>query len=227
VAAWVRGWLERRRRLGGGVIGAILVGGRSRRMGADKARMRVGGQPVLSYLAELLGERLEEVWVVGRPVSGIELPQCVHWHLDLRAGCGPLGGIATALRIAGAGAAGAAAGAPGNPEGPRAALIVACDMPFLNGRTLELLLEHRRADRLVSVLRNPVTGHWEPLAAVYEPGALREIEEALDGGMLSVTSLLESLGSHVIEAPPEIAGCLANVNTPQELGEVGGELEPL
>ena len=204
VAAWVKDWLDRRRRLACGVVGAILVGGRSRRMGFDKATLRLGGRPVLPRLADLLGGRLGEVWMVGRPPGDLGLPQCLRWHLDLRPGCGPLGGIATALRVAGG-------------DRPRAVLAVACDMPALGGDALDLLLEQRRPDRPASVLRHPVTGRFEPLAAVYEPQALEGIEKALDGGALSVTDWLESAGAHGIDVPASLANQLINVNTPDDL----------
>ena len=220
---WVRNWLVRRRRLREGVIGAILVGGQSRRMGADKAAMRSCGRPVLSDLAELLGGRLKEVWVVGRLLRHVDLPLFVRQHLDLRPGCGPLGGIATALRIAGAEAPAVAQEAPGGPSTPQAVLVVACDMPALSGETLDILLERRRKDKPASVLRQPATGRLEPMAAVYEPEALEGIEHALNSGALSATKLLESIGAHAIDVPSEIADNLCNVNTPEELEEIDGK----
>ncbi|KKL96278.1 hypothetical protein LCGC14_1846040, partial [marine sediment metagenome] len=59
VTDWIRQWLDRRRRLAAGVVGAIMVGGKSRRMGADKAAMQVQGQSVLARLAELLAGRVQ------------------------------------------------------------------------------------------------------------------------------------------------------------------------
>ncbi len=212
IAAWVRQWLQRRRRLGEGVVGAVMVGGQSRRMGSDKASLRFRGRLVLADLTELLGGRLEEVWLIGRAgpprpraeeaaAFGQELSRCLRWQLDLRFGCGPLGGIATALRLA--------AG--------RAVLAVACDMPALAGEAVDLLLSERRADRPGSVFRNPATGKLEPLAAIYEPGALAGIERALAGEKLSAGETLRSLGAHVVEAPAALAGQLASVNTPEDL----------
>ena len=204
IADWVVAWLKRRLLLGRDVMGAVMVGGQSRRMGADKAAMQFEGRAVLPRLVELLGGRLPEVWTIGRPVAVAGLPQCVRWHLDLRSGAGPLAGIATALRVARA-------------NGPRAVLAVACDMPALTGDVLDFLLEHRRPEKYATVLRNGQTGFLEPLAAVYEPRILEPIEQALDAGERSVVKLLESAGAHGVEVPAELAAALVNVNTPDEL----------
>jgi len=204
VARWVRQWASRRRRLGAGVFGAVLAGGQSRRMGLAKADLRLRGRSVLANLIELLGGRLEQVWVIGRRAEGGDLPRCVRWHLDLRAGRGPLGGIATALRVA-------------QQAEARSLLAVACDMPALAGEAVDLLLENRRPEAPASALRNPQTGRLEPLAAVYEPRALADIERALDAGRLSATELLEAVGAHAIDVPAELADQLVNVNTPEDL----------
>ena len=115
-----------------------------------------------------------------------------------------MGGIATALRVAGA-------------INPRAVLVVACDMPALAGKAVDLLLARRRADRPASALRNPLTGRLEPLAAVYEPSILENIEQAMADGAFRVTQMLESAGAHGIEVPPELTDQITNVNTPAEL----------
>lgn len=207
IAKWVRRWLDRRRKLGKAVSGAILVGGQSRRMGTDKAALRFRGRSVLASLAELLAGRLEEVWTIGRRVADDDLPRCLRWHGDIRPGCGPLGGIATALRVASA-------------ARERAVLAVACDMPALAGEAVDLLLEQRRPERPATAFRNPQTGKLEPLAAVYEGRALPEIERALAAGDLSATKLLASLDARVIDLPPTLAGQLANVNTPEDLNRM-------
>jgi hypothetical protein len=85
------------------------------------------------------------------------------------------------------------------------------------GEALDLLLKGRRPDRLASALVNPTSGRLEPLAAVYEPDALEEVERALKAGHLSPTDLLRSLQAHEIETPAEMAHQLMNVNTPRQL----------
>ena len=209
IAAWVRQWLGRRRELRAGVIGAILAGGQSRRMGTDKAALRLQGQPVLAHLAELLADRVEAVWVVGRSGPDELAGRFVRWHLDLRAGCGPLGGVATALHLAA-------------DNGPRAVLAVACDLPALGADVIDGLLEGRQRDAAASAVRNPSTGRVEPLMAVYEPDVLAEVERALDAGRRSATALLEAVGAHVVEIDPSLAGQLVNVNTPGDLDRIEG-----
>ncbi len=209
--------LGQRERLGRNVVGVILVGGAGRRMGRDKTQMRLGGRPVVSYLAEQLAIRTEEVWAIGRSSAGAELPQFVQWHLDLRPGCGPLGGIATALQLAGAASSAGREGTGKGSGAAKAALVLACDMPFVSGHMLDRLLEARQPDRPASVFRNPMTGRIEPMPAIYEPMAIEAIDRALGDGRLAVTELLEAIGAHVIDVPEGLADELSNVNTPEDL----------
>jgi len=198
-------------------LGLILVGGFSRRMGAPKDAMRVQGRSVLSCPAELLASRLGEVWAIGSLPPRIGRPRFLGWRPDYRPGYGPLRGIATALRIARGEKARGGGVALEGPREPRAVLVLACDMPGMAREAVDLLLEGRRPDRLASALGNPTTGRLEPLAAVYEPDALQEVERALEAGHLSPADLLQSLQTHEIETPVEIADQLMNVNTPRDL----------
>jgi molybdopterin-guanine dinucleotide biosynthesis protein A len=81
---------------GRGLIGAILAGGQSRRLGRDKATLPLGGEPLACRLARLLAPLAEEVWLItndpGRHAR-LGLPLVT----DLIPGLGPLGGLATAL----------------------------------------------------------------------------------------------------------------------------------
>ena len=215
IARWVLDWRQGRR-AGEEVMGAILAGGRSRRMGRDKSAVCIAGRPVLARLAEVLADRLAGLWVIARPGGARPLPRCVRWHMDLREGYGPLGGIATALRIARASRLDA-------DKPPAAVLVVACDMPLLGREVADLLLRQRRPGSAATALRNPQTNRLEPLAAVYELAALETIERAIDAGRLAVTELLEALGARELTAPPEIAEQLLNVNTPEELRRIEPE----
>ncbi len=107
------------------VVVAVIAGGKSRRMGQDKAHLLVDGLPLLArtvFAAQTVAAR---VLIVGRsPEAGFS---GVEFLDDAAPGLGPLGGIATALWHA----KGAAA----------AVLALACDMPRLTPETLQWLLD--------------------------------------------------------------------------------------
>ena len=100
-----------------GPIGAILAGGRSRRMGVDKSLVPVGGIPMVQWIVAALKVVVDDVVIVGRdePLAGIPaIP-------DLRPRPrGPLAGLVTALHHA--------AGRP--------VLLVAVDQPLVHPATL-------------------------------------------------------------------------------------------
>ncbi len=213
VADWIVGWLERRRAMREGLIGAVLVGGQSRRMGTDKSRLVLAGRSVLAGLYELLAERVGEAWIVGRRPDAEGLPASANWHLDMEAGQGPLGGIATALRIAGG-------------DSARGVCVVGCDMPVLGGEVLDLLLSSRDRSASATVLVNPSTGGVEPLAAIYEASALESIEQALAAERRGVRDWLADVGASRVDVPPALADQLINVNTPEEFERIRTRMEP-
>jgi molybdopterin-guanine dinucleotide biosynthesis protein A len=128
------------------VQGFILVGGKSSRMGEDKARLRFGDQTSVERIAAALRCVTPAVSTVGWPDQKLEgLPNVE----DLRAGWGPLGGIESALRHAKS----------------EHCLIVACDFPFVTKNLFEQLLAFvNDADATVPRQEDE---RAQPLCAVY------------------------------------------------------------
>jgi molybdopterin-guanine dinucleotide biosynthesis protein A len=179
---------------------AILAGGAARRFGGqDKSALVVGVQTILDRQIALLSTLAADVLLIGGPprtVAGIR-------HVaDRRPGYGPLGGLETALHEA--------RGA--------ATLVVACDMPYLDGGLLRHLLDcAASADAVV-----PRTARgYHPLCAVYSPACLAPAARRLAAGQLAMRGLLEDVRVRVVPAE-EIARfgdpnrLLANVNTPDD-----------
>lgn len=149
------------------VIGAILAGGRSRRMGADKALVEVGGRPMAEWVAAALSPVCHQVVIAGRPdglagLAGIADPGGEH--------LGPLSGLVGVLRRF-----------PGTPVA-----LVAVDQPWVRTETV------RRLGELVTDLAAvPVEGGVrQSTCAVYPPGILEPAETELEGGG-SLQSLLD------------------------------------
>jgi molybdopterin-guanine dinucleotide biosynthesis protein A len=175
--------------------GVVLAGGTSRRMGRDKAAIRVGSETLLERVRGVLRRVFAEVICVGR-FGG---DGCL---ADERPGCGPLGGIETALKTVRAGWV----------------FVVACDMPLLSADAIAELWE--RGGRGSGGLIVATTGgRLHPLAAFY-PASLRpRVTEALDAGAISVTAFVRGLGVRPVEADEggDLARALTNVNDPGEL----------
>lgn len=184
------------------ITGIVLAGGRSTRMGHDKASLRFGDETLASRAVRLLGMVADDVIVVAAP--GASLPalpaRIVH---DAVSHLGPLAGIATGL---------AASTTEVN-------LIVACDMPLIRPAVLRRLIELREeADICVAV----AGGHASPLCAVYRRGVGATAQEMLDAGERRVMALLDRVQTKRVDAAvfrdidPDLE-TFVSCNTPDEL----------
>ena len=190
------------------VTGVLLAGGRSSRMGTDKARLVVDGAALLPALSERLSEVCDGgVLVVRR--SGQELPAlppAVRVVEDLLPDLGPLGGLLTGL---------AAATTP-------FVFLAACDMPRLDQTLIRWLIDHPcRAD----VLLPQRDGHAEPVHALYGARCLGAIKEAVLSGELGMGSWLGSVRVQRVAEEEwrrvhPTGDSFLNVNTPEDLARI-------
>lgn len=181
---------------------AILTGGRATRFGGrDKSALVVDGHTVLDRQLAELSRVADDILIVGAdtaPSPG----KNVRFVPDLVPGCGPLGGLHTALTEA---------------RGD-ATIVLACDMPYVSGPFLAYLAGLTRdADAVV-----PRTEHgYHPLCAAYTRACLEPIARRLTDGRLKMTDLFGDVRLRVVTAEeidrfgnrPRL---LANVNTPAE-----------
>ena len=183
--------------------GFVLVGGQSRRMGRDKALLELEGQPMLLRVAELLRPYAEDVTLLGSPAryARFGLPVLE----DQYPGLGPLGALCTGLRNS---------SCDWN-------LFVACDLPFLSPRIIELLLQRAR-DTTAQAVVPKVGDRWQPLCAAYHRSCLPSIEVLIQRGEdLAVAGLLASLRVEALTPGPFESlraweEMFTNVNTARE-----------
>ena len=187
---------------------AIQAGGQSSRMGRDKSFVLFKGRPMIEVVRDQvagLGDEL--ILISNNPAAYAHLG--LPTYPDLIPGCGPLGGIYTAVARA------------SHPH----TLVVACDMPWLNRPLLEYLVSLRKtADVIVP--------RWdkypEPLHAIYSKACLLPIEENLKAKRLKITTFFGKVSVHFVEREairrfdPD-GRSFTNVNTPEELESVGGQ----
>ena len=182
------------------LTGVVLAGGLSSRLGHDKAVLRLeGGQnaDLLARAAGLLDQLCGRCIVVGRVQPGYEC------YPDALPGRGPVGGIATALKIA------------ASP-----CLVMSCDLPFMELPVLERLAEARAArpkDALSTSYRQADTGHIEALVAIYEPGALPFFEDCAESGKLKISLVVPPERRHFLTYEAGQSLPFFNINYPADL----------
>lgn len=190
------------------VTGIILAGGRSRRLGRDKAVEPFGGQPLIRRVVERIEPVTDEiVVVVADPARGAALPLDARHRIvpDIYPDLGSLGGIFSGLTAAGG----------------QWGLVVACDMPFLNRQLLEYMRSRREGfDAVV-----PLPGAYpEPAHALYSKACLPHIEARLRAGDLKISRFFDAVrvnyltGATLTRFDPELRSFF-NVNSPEDLAQ--------
>jgi molybdopterin-guanine dinucleotide biosynthesis protein A len=177
--------------------GFVLAGGGSSRMGRDKALLPYRGTTLVQHLAQLVQEAAGTVALIGEPARYSSLGYPV--HPDKFPGCGPLGGIYTALSVS---------AADWN-------LIVACDMPSISAGVLRTLIGSVEPGQNCVIANGPNGAH-EPLCAVYHRRCLPVLRRAIEEKRFKMRDLVMELGP---SARLVDASALANVNTPAEWAE--------
>jgi molybdopterin-guanine dinucleotide biosynthesis protein A len=166
-------------------------------MGRDKALLPFGSGTLAEHVARQVYDAAGSVTWIGCP----ERYAALGWPglPDKFPDCGPLGGLCTAL----------------SETRAEWNLIVACDMPFVETRTLEALFQAaREPSENVCVAPLNAAGQPEPLCAVYHSSCLAAVEQALRERRLKMRALLEGLETRPV--PGLDCRCFTNVNTPEQ-----------
>lgn len=183
------------------VEGFILAGGRSRRMGRDKALIEFEGTTLLARAFATVSAVAVKTTVIARtPDAYPGFPVIA----DLRPDCGPLAGIETALSVA----------------KTDAVIVLACDMPFVTADFLKLLTSKAGKDRAVI----PVDADGRPcgVCAVYGQEILPQVSNRLDADDRRLDRLFSSITVDFVQfadfaALPGAENILVNLNAPNDL----------
>lgn len=182
------------------MIGVLLAGGRSRRLGGrSKAAIEVAGQPLAAYPAAALAAVCDRIAIVAKPDSELpQLPGVERWD-EPPEPRHPVAGIVHALERAGA-----------------AVLVVGADMPYVTPQACTSVIEGGGSAPAAVAVAGGVT---QPLLAVYAQAALEPLKAAPPGGRL--TDMVEALAPGRVAVPPAI---VRSVNTPDDLVAAEAEL---
>lgn len=187
----------------GKLVGVVLAGGASRRMGRDKAIVDVAGRAMMDWVIDALAEVADEVIVSGMP----RLPWSEHLRFVEDAGearRGPLAGVVAAMELAD----------PGD-----ILVVVGVDQPWVRQPTLRAIVE-----RFAELAVVPVPdGVRQTTCAAYPAGHLLAATRELNAGG-SIQSMLDRTAFDPF-TEADLAACgedgrsWFSVNTPDDLSE--------
>lgn len=179
----------------------VIAGGKSMRMGRDKAFLELGGKTLLSNALACARAVASEVKIVGDPGKFREFGAVVP---DIYSERGPLGGIHAAL----------------TESQSELNLVIAVDLPFLEVSFLQVLISAaKKSPALVTVPQ--VEGYYQPLAAVYRKGFSVLAGKELAANRNKVDALFPHISLRVVNQEEIVrngfsTAMFRNVNTPED-----------
>ncbi|MGA2687056.1 MAG: molybdenum cofactor guanylyltransferase [Candidatus Korobacteraceae bacterium] len=179
----------------------ILAGGRSSRMGSDKALLSFGGQTLLERALQTAAAVAERIAIVGPRERYARFGEVIE---DAYADCGPLAGIHAAL------------GATTTDLN----LMLSVDMPLMTASFLGWLLQTAKAAEELIVVPDALGG-LQPLCAVYRRQVRGIAEQALQKGDYKIGKLFALMPTRYLSEQEIVANgfsttIFSNVNTRDE-----------
>ena len=184
------------------VSGFVLAGGKSTRMGQDKAALTLNGRTLLEHALAALRTVCRDVAVLGTYERYGSLAPV---YEDIHPGCGPLGGIHAAL----------------SNSQTAFNLVIAVDTPFLVPDFLSYLAERALESGMV-VTTPEIDDYTQPLCTVYSLDFLPIAERAIRSGSYKITPLFPR-GKTLVIKESELkrfafgAEMFENLNTPEDM----------
>ena len=158
----------------------IMAGGGSVRMGRDKSMLPVGTEPMIGYIVNQLRPHFGQIVISADDVSKYEFLD-VEIVPDEIAGCGPLGGIVSALKA----------------SGNEVNFVMACDIPEVDIGLVKTMARGGRSYEAVVPKTGP--GRYEPLFAVYRKDVVGRLEGALESGQYRIMDALGDCNVKFVE----------------------------
>lgn len=183
---------------------AILAGGQSKRMGQDKATLRIGAMGLIERVYTIVKDVFDDVFVVSslhKKIQGVPVPVIG----DVLPHGGSLVGIISALLYS---------------QTPYV-FVVACDMPFLDGDFIRRMVDRVSGEDII--VPKSAAG-YEPLHAIYNRSCLSYMLRLVDSNrfkidrifpFLTVRAMIIDSGSY-----PQGISAFTNVNTEEDLEHV-------
>lgn len=187
------------------IAAIVLAGGKSSRMGQDKALIKLGDRPLLNQICTLAQECATQVYVVTPWIEKYQgiIPHGCQLVPEKKDSLGPVGGFILGLQYV----------------KQEWVLLLACDLPLLTASVVKqwcLYLPTVYSETLALLPKS--SKGWEPLCGFYRLSCLPSLTTYWEGGGKSFQSWLST--QTVQELPIRDQQILFNCNTPEDLNKI-------
>ena len=176
------------------IQGFVLAGGKSLRMGTDKGLLEFHGKSQRNFAVELLEELNIKTFLSVRKEQNIKNTQVIE---DVFLGLGPFGAICSAFQQ--------------NPN--TAWLVIATDLPFVDKKIIELLLNNRNPSKIATAIQGNSKQFPEPLITIWEPKSYPILLNYLAQGISCPRKVLINNDVEIVKIDDSF---IRNINTPDE-----------
>lgn len=184
------------------IVGIVLSGGKSSRMGQEKGLVKYHGKALIEYAIDTLKPLCHEMVIstanndytyLGLPMIADEIPDC-----------GPIGGISTCMKVVEA----------------DVYLVISCDTPHVPTELFTDLVAQLKGKAIIPI---DETGRKQPLAACYASSASSFFHEALKSGHLKMMSLLSEMDPLYYKPSPSLdyyqSNLFSNLNSMEDISD--------
>ena len=182
------------------ITGIILAGGKSSRMGADKALFVLNGSTFLDHIIRTLKPLVDDILIVSNDER--------HGKFNLKRvrdtinNAGPISGLHAGL----------------THSSTENNLVLSCDIPLIETSILEVLLQNNEDD--IDVIQLAEADRVHPLIALYKKCSAEHLGKALFHGERKLSTALNGLNFKTVLVSDGQAPALTNVNTPMDFEKI-------
>ena len=182
------------------ITGIVLSGGKSSRMGTDKAFLSLNGKPFMQHSIDALKPLVAEVFIVSNnknhDVFGVKRME------DAIENAGPLAGIYSGLK----------------QSKTDYNLVLSCDIPLINSNILQKLIA--AIDDVSEIIQIESQGKTMPLIALYKKQCASKFFTLLNKGERRLQYAVNQCNTKTIALNDEATFFIKNINTPNELKNI-------
>lgn len=177
------------------ITGIILTGGKSSRMGKDKALLPIENTTFVSKIIHTIRPFTNQIFVVSN--HQIHDQFNVERIEDCIADFGPVAAIYSGLKA----------------SKTQYNLIISCDSPLIDANVIDLLIQDPKSDLVMFQVQNRLN----PINALYHQNCLPYFENAISKQQAKLMTVIEQINHTIIDAPVTIHQQLSNFNCPDDL----------